>query len=1278
MNPQEYAEARELFFAAMELEAGEREGFLQSHCRDKPALLAKVQSLLEASEGPQADLPPAQECIDDPLPDRPTSPTPEAGGDRCDQWNGARPDPSSSADLLRELGLLESAGDTVGPYKLLSRLGEGGFGTVWLAERREPFVQRVALKILKAGMDTKAVVARFGQERQALAVMDHPNVAKVLDAGSTRMGRPYFVMEYVKGEPLTIFCDRRTLSIRERLELFIPVCEAVQHAHMKGIIHRDIKPSNILVGMHDSGEAGEAVRGAVAKVIDFGVAKAVSHTLTQQTLFTEQGQVMGTLEYMSPEQADLGGVDIDTRTDVYSLGVVLYELLTGALPFDGRSLRSAGLEAAKRIIRETEPPKPSTRITQMGDTAVELARQRQTDHERLASELRRELEWIPLKAMRKDRSHRYRTPTSLAEDIRNYLDGRPLQAGPESAAYRVRKFVRRYWGRVFVAGLLLVTLATGALSTSIGFARASSKAHEAELARDRERTATVELKLALDRESSSREEADKGRAEAVRAREVAEYESYVANMRLAGSWLDSGRFDRVGAVLGACPERYRNWEWRWVGAAADNSLTVLRGHERMVMTAGFSPDGTRVVTASTDGTARVWDAETGALLTTLAGHTGIVMAASFSPDGARVVTASEDKTARIWDAVTGASLHVLRGHWDQVDCARFSSDPGGTWVATGSWDNTAKVWDVGTGQVIADLRSDTGWVTCVSFSLDGLRVVTAHALGTARIWDAATGEQLVELRGHSKWIVTAMFSPDPQGTRVVTGSQDGTARVWDAATGSLQLVLRGHTDRVNCAEFSPSGTRIVTGSRDGTARVWDAVKGMLLVEIKGARGDVKTASFSPDGTRIVTAHAFEATARVWDAGTGALLTVLRGHQAHVSSAVFNSDGTRILTASEDGTSRLWDTATDLSRVELKGHKGIVTAGEFSKDGSRIVTASWDGVARVWDAAAGALLAELRGHTKALESAAFSPDGTQVVTASKDGTARIWTAATGAPVAVLKGHGGAVTAASFSPDGRQIVTASTDRSCRIWDARSGETLRVLEGHTDELTSASFSPDNEGRLIITGSRDQTARLWEAATGRLLAKLEGNAGVVQAVAFSHDGRRVVTGSEQRPPRVWDPATGELLLEFAGTIGVCTAAFSPDGTRIVMGSEGHDPCLWDAATGRQLCELHGHSLPVRAVSFSADGTRILTCSDDKTALVWDSVPFSKRLPEIDATRREVEKLGPRIKSALASGTPPDALLVRYLADIELTAEQRTAAQIVIQTLRQAATTDGMQPSSP
>ncbi|MBA2354150.1 MAG: serine/threonine protein kinase [Acidobacteria bacterium] len=366
----------------------------------------------------------------------------------------------------------DGPGTQIGPYKLLQLLGQGGFGSVYMAEQTEPVKRRVALKLIKPGMDTRQVVARFEQERQALALMDHPGIAKVLDAGATRSGAPYFVMDLVKGEPITEYCDKNNLSITERLHLFAQVCAAVQHAHTKGIIHRDIKPTNVLVTSQDGRPH--------AKVIDFGIAKATASRLTEKTLFTEQAQLIGTPEYMSPEQAE-GSIDIDTRTDVYSLGVLLYELLTGTTPFDARRLRSAAFGEIQRIIRDVDPLKPSTRLHQSADTLARVAVHRQTEPRKLESTVRGELDWIVMRALEKSRQRRYETANGLAMDVQRYLAGEPVLAAPPSAAYRAKKFVTRHRGGVLVAAALVAALGLGVVGVAWQASRARAERDKAQL-----------------------------------------------------------------------------------------------------------------------------------------------------------------------------------------------------------------------------------------------------------------------------------------------------------------------------------------------------------------------------------------------------------------------------------------------------------------------------------------------------------------------------------------------------------------------------------------------------------------------------------------------------------------------------------------------------------------------------------------------------------------------------------------------------------------------------
>jgi serine/threonine-protein kinase len=445
----EQAPSEESIFAqAQEIRcAAERAAFLDRACGNNQALRAEVESLLRADErsGDLLDLPdqPAK-TVDDPLSERP--------------------------------------GTLIGPYKLLEQIGEGGFGVVFMAEQTQPVRRKVALKVLKPGMDTRQVVARFEAERQALALMDHPNIARVLDGGQTSSGRPYFVMDLVKGLPITEYCDQVQLTTHERLEVFVSLCQAVQHAHQKGVIHRDLKPSNVLVSVHDT--------TAVVKVIDFGVAKALGQELTDKTLFTGFAQMIGTPLYMSPEQAGQSGLDIDTRSDIYSLGVLLYELLTGTTPFDKERLKEVGYDELRRIIREEEPPRPSTRISTLAQAATTVAAQRKSDPKRLSQLFRGELDWIVMKCLEKDRNRRYETANGLAQDLQRYLHDEPVQACPPSATYRLRKFVRRNSRVLATLALLSVMLlaAVGVVAGSLGWV-ARDRAFKREAANEGARTA---------------------------------------------------------------------------------------------------------------------------------------------------------------------------------------------------------------------------------------------------------------------------------------------------------------------------------------------------------------------------------------------------------------------------------------------------------------------------------------------------------------------------------------------------------------------------------------------------------------------------------------------------------------------------------------------------------------------------------------------------------------------------------------------------------------------
>ncbi len=587
-------------------------------------------------------------------------------------------------------------------------------------------------------------------------------------------------------------------------------------------------------------------------------------------------------------------------------------------------------------------------------------------------------------------------------------------------------------------------------------------------------------------------------------------------------------------------------------AAQKPELVAQLGHSTAVKSAAYSPDGTRVVTASWDGTARIWDAATGKEIRRLEGHSEMVRSAAFSPDGTRVVTAGVDGTARIWDAGTGKEIRRLGGH-------------------------SASLWSA-------------------AFSPDGTSVVTGSEDGTARIWDAATGKEIRRLEGHLNSVLSAGFSPD--GTRVVTTGVDGTTRIWKAATGKEIMLLAGGLGGGRSAAFSPDGQTIVTAKVE--AVIWDAATGKEIMRLTGHSASAWTAAFSTDGMSVVTAS-LDRTARIWDVATGKETRRLEGHSSSVLSAAFSPDGTSVVTASQDGTARIWEAATGKEVRRLERRSNSVLSAAFSPDGKAIVTACGDHAARIWDAATGKGVMRLEGHSSSVLSAAFSPDGKAIVTTSNDYTARIWDAATGKEVRRLEGDPNWFESAAFSPDGETIVTAGADGTARIWDAETGKEVRRLEGHWDWVNSAAFSPD--GKAIVTTSNDHTARIWDAGTGKEVKRLEGHSGAVWSAAFSPDGTRVVSASQDGTARIWDAGTGKEVRRLEGhSEYVFSAAFFPDGTRVVTASEDGTARIWDAETGKEVRRLEGHTHWVTSAALSTDGKAIITVGRDGTTRIWDA----------------------------------------------------------------------------
>jgi serine/threonine protein kinase/WD40 repeat protein len=1191
-----------VFAAALQIGSpAERAAFLDRACAGNSTLRREVEDLLAAH------------AADNPL-DQPPVDLARTGAYET-ECNGPPP---------------AAAGDRIGPYRLMEQIGEGGFGLVFVAEQSEPVRRKVALKVLKPGMDTRDVVARFEAERQALALMDHPNIAKVLDAGSTESGRPYFVMELVRGLPITDYCDQNKLAPRDRLALFVQVCAAVQHAHQKGVIHRDLKPGNILVASHDG--------VPVPKVIDFGVAKAVGQSLTEKTIYTRFAQMIGTPLYMSPEQAEMSGLDLDTRADVYALGVVLYELLTGTTPFDRDRFRKAAFDEIRRIIREEEPPRPSTRLSSLGATLTGVSASRGTDPGKLTGLVRGELDWIVMKCLEKDRNRRYETASGLAKDVQRHLDGDAVEACPPTLGYRLRKAYRKNK----TAGFLTLFVAACLVAVLLNRYFASLDYLDE---RDRARAAEAEAVAARNAEAEQRDETARQRDAAV----------------VAGKETTQQR-DETQKALGklrlAQEEQHANqyvWDMQLLPLAfeANNAAEVKRLLDRHVPTAG-----------QTDRRGfewYYWDRQLRADLRTDQLPDSARQPGSWaaSPDGSRVavltipgygggnwgVPKDESAVLTVWDVAArkmlvkhkmpppvpeeqGASKSVFRpifsrdGKWVLASWGAGLIATGG---GTGMSPRHRQVIDAATGRVAVQLdgnvlafprfRTDNH----AAFSPDGRRFVAVEAVagdgrgipavGRARVWDLESGKEVCDPLNADD-VAENPFSPD--GTRLVTARNAYPTRktptrvsVWDLSTGREAAGWDVPDAILHALAASPDG-KLVAGVSGGqiavgkgevthpgarTIKVWEAAAGkelhtLPLARLPGTGTQLVWAFFSPDGSRL----AVERQQSDWGAGT----------------------------RSSDLT--LWDPVggkplpPPAGLVDDSAARGL-SGPNFSPDGKQILSAK-GGALRTWDVDTGRPVLALRGHLAPIEARAYTADGKRLWSLDSNGVLKEWDARPPGrvtiPVAASPGPAAAFSTFAISPDGGRVATLAEVKkdqqslratlAVRVWDT-TGKPVKLLVPEPREASPksrattyglalsrggrrAALTRNDTGWVVKEPADSRPADLtaWDVETGAVLLRQTLDGRARPSPAISPDGRllAVVTRpnaeADAHVVRVLDLDAGRERppLALPDTRGVAGASFSPDGRHLAVMTtsaeavtSGGKVVVWDVEDGKQLSAL-------------------------------------------------------------------------------------------------------------